>query len=420
MVVVMAVGSQMAQSQTCLMTAGETKPASAFGGASDSTALTSVSNWNGTALAAASTCTVLVGNGSALTSWIQGDGPHFVYTDVRGHLEQFWYTIATKQWAAQDLTTVPDAMPAEPGSALTSWMQSDGPHVLYADANGHVRQLWFTLATGRWAAQDLTTVPNALPAGPRSPMTSWVQSDGPHVTYADANGHVRQLWYTLATGRWTAQDLTTVPNALPAGPRSPMTSWVQTDGPHIVYADANGHVRQLWYTVATGRWAAQDLTTVPDAVPAGPGSAMTSWLQSDGPHVVYTDANGHLRQLWYTLATGLWAAQDLTTLLAAVPAGPDTDVTSWLQSDGPHVVYADANGQVWQLWYTLASGRWAAQDLTTVPNAVPARTGSPMTSWVQASDGPHFIYADANGHVWQLWYTIATGQWAAQDLTAVL
>jgi len=95
-------------------------------------------------------------------------------------------------------------------------------------------------------------------------------------------------------------------------------------------------------------------------------------------------------------------------------------MTSWVQSnDGPHVVYADANGHVRQLWYTLATGQWAAQDLTTVPNAVPAGTGSAMTSWVQSNDGPHFVYADANGHVRQFWYTIATGQWAAQDLTSV-
>ena len=64
-----------------------------------------------------------------------------------------------------------------------------------------------------------------------------------------------------------------------------MTSWVQSDGPHVAYADANGNVYQLWYTVGTGQWAAQNLMTVPNSVPVGPGRPMTSWVQSDGPHL---------------------------------------------------------------------------------------------------------------------------------------
>ena len=90
-----------------------------------------------------------------------------------------------------------------------------------------------------------------------------------------------------------------------------MTSWIQSDGPHVVYADASGNLHQLWYTLNTGAWAAQSLMTVPDTVPAGPGGPMTSWNQSDGPHVVYADASGNLHQLWYTLRIDVWTAQSL-------------------------------------------------------------------------------------------------------------
>jgi hypothetical protein len=168
--------------------------------------------------------------------------------------------------------------------------------------------------TGQWAAQSLMTVPNAVAVGPGMPMTSCVQDDGPHVAYADANGNVNQLWYTVKTGQWAAQSLMTVPNAAAVGPGSPMTSWVQSDGPHVVYADANGNVYQLWYTIGTGQWAAQSLMNVPNAVPAecGPGSAITSWVQPDGPRFLY-DAKGPLGVLalgefWYTIQTGTWAS----------------------------------------------------------------------------------------------------------------
>jgi hypothetical protein len=37
---------------------------------------------------------------------------------------------------------------------------------------------------------------------------------------------------------------------------------VQSDGPHAAYADAEGNIYQLWYTVSTGQWAAQSLMSV--------------------------------------------------------------------------------------------------------------------------------------------------------------
>ena len=142
---------------------------------------------------------------------------------------------------------------------MTSWIQSDGPHVAYADTNGNIHQLWYTLRTGQWFAQNLANVPNAVAVGSGRPMTSWIQSDGPHVAYGDAYGNIHQLWYTVTPGYWSAQSLMTVPNAADVGFTMPMTSWVQSDGPHVVYGDTYGNIHQLWYTLATGQWAAQIL-----------------------------------------------------------------------------------------------------------------------------------------------------------------
>src|SRR5258708_37025860 len=79
-----------------------------------------------------------------------------------------------------------------------------------------------------------------------------------------------------------------------------------------------------------GQWVAQDLSTVPGTALVAPGSGLTSWGQSnDGPHVVYADANGHVRQLWYTTRTGHWAAQDLTTAAAMAGIDPGCGVSGW-------------------------------------------------------------------------------------------
>jgi len=70
---------------------------------------------------------------------------------------------------------------------------------------------------------------------------------------------------------------------------------------------------------------------------------------------------------------------------------------------------AGPNGNLHQLWYAENTGQWAAQSQMTVPNAVAVGPGMPMTSWVQADDGPHVVYADANGHLNQIWHTIPKG-----------
>jgi hypothetical protein len=354
---------------------------------------------------------------ASMTSWVQSDGPHVAYTDAAGAIHQL-YTIATNDvWGGnQNLTSLTNAASAGPYSPVTSWVQSDGPHIAYTDALGGIHQLWYSIANGVWATQTLMTVANAISAGPNSPMTSWVQSDGPHIAYADASGAVRQLFYTTATGAWTAQDLSAVTNAPAAGPNSPMTSWVQSDGPHIAYADASGAIHQL-YSNASAWGGDQNLSALTNAAPAGANSPMTSWVQSDGPHIAYIDGAGGIRQLWYTTASGAWSAQTLMTVANVVAAGANSPMTSWVQSDGPHIAYTDGAGGIRQLWYTIASGAWSAQTLMTVPNAVAAGANSPMTSWVQP-DGPHVAYPGTNGDVFQLWYDLGAAVWVSEDITA--
>ena len=146
-------------------------------------------------------------------------------------------------------------------------------------------------------------------------LTSWTQSDGPHFIYVDGSGHLNQVWYTLDSGVWSAQDLTATVGASSATLATALTSWVQSDGPHFIYVDGNGHLNQIWYTLDSGVWSAQDLTATVGASSATAATALTSWMQSDGPHFIYVDGNGHLNQIWYTLDSGVWSAQDLKATL---------------------------------------------------------------------------------------------------------
>ncbi|HET6841891.1 MAG TPA: hypothetical protein VFK06_09410 [Candidatus Angelobacter sp.] len=354
--------------------------------------------------------------GSALTSWVQSDGPHFVFQDQNQHLRQIFKEVSLNVWNTEDLTNTTGAPPASTQSALTSWTQSDGPHFVYQDQNQHFRQLFFANNTA-WHTQDLTATSGAPPSAPGTTVTSWLQSDGPHFVYLDANQHLRQIFNEVSLGVWNTEDLTNTTGAPPASANSALTAWVQSDGsPHFVYEDANKHLRQLFFS-NNAAWHTQDITAVTAALLATPGSALTSWVQSDGPHFVYEDANQHLNQMFFLLSNNTWNTQDLTATTGAPSAEFGSALTSWVQSDGPHFVFQDGNQHLNQMFFLFSNNTWNTQDLTATTGAPVATPGSSLTSWQQA-DGPHFVFQDGSQHMRQMFFLLGNSTWNTQDLTA--
>jgi hypothetical protein len=52
--------------------------------------------------------------------------------------------------------------------------------------------------------------------------------------------------------------------------------WIDQKYQHIVYVAGDGHVNELYFPLAGGRWKQNDLTASAGGPPAVPGSAMTS------------------------------------------------------------------------------------------------------------------------------------------------
>jgi hypothetical protein len=354
----------------------------------------------------------------ALTSWVQSDGPHFVYIDRNNRVDQVWFTVSANTWHTQSVSGMVGSPLASPGSGLTSWMQSDGPHFVYIDANGNLNQIWYTISSGAWNSQNLTGMTKSPAASVGSALTSWVQSDGPHLVYVDANNHLNQLWYTTSANTWRTQNLSSFTGASPANPQGELTSWVQSDGPHFVYVDGNNQLDQIWYTTSANTWSKQNLTSLAGIPAATPGSSLASWVEADGPHLIYIDQNQNLNHVWYTVSTNTWNNQDLSNVTGAPLANLQSRLTAWAQSDGTHVVYTDQNNQLDQLWHATGSTIWNAQNLSGFTGARLANPGGGVTSWIQ-SDGPHFVYIDQNGHLDQLWFTTSANTWSTQNLTSI-
>ena len=171
------------------------------------------------------------------------------------------------------------------GSALTSYSYGSGRYIVYIDMNQHVNQLVWTGAV--WVNQDLTAAAGYVTAAAAgSALTNLIDGSGPHIVYIDINQHINQLMWT--GGVWFAQDLTaTAGAATPAAAGSGLTSFVEGSHVTIAYVDANQHLNQLLWTGT--QWVNVDLTAATGTPNARAGSAITSFLLSDGPHVVYIE-----------------------------------------------------------------------------------------------------------------------------------
>ena len=216
------------------------------------------------------------------------------------------------------------------GSGLTSFSLTDGPHIVYLDAAQHVNQIWYTTSARAWSAQDLTaTVAPGTPAASGSALTSFSITDGPHVVYVDAAQHINQFGWNGST--WTNQDVTALAGGRLPAAGSALTSFLGSDGPHIVYLDAAQHMNQVWYTTSANGWSAQDLTaTVAPGTPAANGSALTSFSITDGPHVLYVDAAGNVNQFWYNGSPSSWTDQNLNSLASSGGTGQQSLVSDYL------------------------------------------------------------------------------------------
>ena len=345
---------------------------------------------------------------------------HTVYVDRSGNLDDAMYNTVTNQWLAStvNLTGVTGSPSASIGSGLTSWIQSDGPHVAYVDNSGNLSQIWYTTASGNWSYQNLNGFTGGPSASLSSGLTSWVQSDGPHVVYVDKSGNLDQAFYNTAANHWYYNNL----NALTGSPNvslsSGLTSWVQSDGPHIAYVDNAGNLDQTYYGLSSGIWFYQNLNGFTGGPSAALSSGLTSWIQSDGPHVAYVDKNGNLNQTWYNIAWNHWYYNDLNSFTGSPSVSLTSGLTSWIQSDGVHISYADNNGDLDQTYYEFGSGGWYYQNLNAFTHGTGLSSTSQMVSF-SLPYGPYVVYFDTYGYLDEAGYAISSNQWSFENLSGI-
>jgi hypothetical protein len=167
------------------------------------------------------------------------------------------------------------------------------------------------------------------------------------------------MYCPVGGGVWELNDLTQLVQGPAAYLFSGLTSWVDPTYQHVIFTDGNLHVRELYCPVNSvlvmGTWVPpkvwnlNDLTQILNTPPAT-GGALTSWADAHYQHVIYLDGNGHVHEMYCPTGGGIWGHNDLTTMVSGVPAAAASALTSWADPTYLHVIYTDSSGHVHELY----------------------------------------------------------------------
>lgn len=282
----------------------------------------------------------------------------------------------TPVFCTSDLTQITASPVPATSSRFTSFNDSLGNHVFYEAGNGHIYQLYYENSASKWLAQDLTTIAAGPLAATGTALTSFSDSPGEHVIYLGGNQHVYQLFGT--NGTWISQDLTAMSGGTLSVAGSALTSFVDSFGEHIAHIGTNGHVYQLYGE--NGGWQDQDLTSMSGASnTAATNTGLTSFVDSF-EHIIYLGTNQHVYQLY---TTTVWVNQDLTSMSGASnTAAAGSQLGSFVVGSSEHVYYFGPPADDYHV-YELGDGGsgWGNKDLTALTGEPEQNTGSPIVAF---------------------------------------
>jgi hypothetical protein len=284
-------------------------------------------------------------------------------------------------------------------------------------------------ASGAAAHLDLASLTNFRARA--VDMTPLVTPDGlVRLALTDSRGHLWWFSGNLATGHWTADDLTAATGA--PGLTGDLTSYQPGWGTiHLAGLDARGHAVNYWWAPAEPWWHFTDLTAAfgGPVLRGGLTGFVTAW---DAISLAGLNDQGHVVVYWW--APGIealnggdpnrWLVQNMTTDLG----GPvftdqlDAFVTSW---GALNIAGLTPAGEVWTYWWSpqlkadnLAAGRpdrWEVANLSALTAAPPLVRG---VDAVMSTDGGINIFAvDADAHA-RLFRWTPGGAWSAVDVAA--
>lgn len=196
----------------------------------------------------------------------------------------------------------------------------------------------------------------------------------------------------------------------------------RTESPARPMLAAIEHAGDVWIFTTDGRGAliaSTGGTTVPLSGRVGidrPIRDATPFITPEGRLNLALLDDRH--EVWRLLREedGTWSAVNLTRLIDApgLFGGLTVLQTSW---GAVHLAGLDARGHVVNVWWTPAVGEWLHTDLTEATDG--ARLVGSLAGYVTPWDGLNLAGLDARGHMLVYWWApeLGPGAWRTQDLT---
>ncbi len=318
-----------------------------------------------------------------------GDYGHLVFRDTAGEVHEVWYDAANANvgpnygWNHHVLTQLTGAPAAasDPVGYTVSANTEDSEHVFYRDAAGDIHELWYFYG-GSWNHTNLSHAAGAT-ADATGEIDSWFTAfpggfgHCQHTVYRATDDHIHEIWNCWYNGApawdgWFDHDLTEITGS-PLAASDPTGFYSGTPGweaEHVMYVGEDGSVKEMYIEYADLQWDWHDLGAQANAPVAGTG--VDSWYSGTGgdewEHVVYATPQGDVRELFYMFGGPGWSQQSLTTMngncpaAAGTPSGYYTDVPG---EKAEHVVFRDASGVIYEMYFLYAQGGpWSCHPLT--------------------------------------------------------
>jgi parallel beta-helix repeat protein len=308
-------------------------------------------------------------------------------------------------WINDNLTGENIATPARPSSTISSFRDGSGNEQTFYTANtGHVYQL--VHGSSSWSQKDLTqAVATAPPAASCSGETTYLSSDGQHVVYVGADQHVHQFYYNFGTSTWTDQDLTAAsgsPQPIACTSLSSFYLSGTTPTQHIIFMGWDQYLYQLTASSPTWHWTWQQL---------GPSVALGSTIaayatQTGQQHIAFVGSDQYVHQMWYN--GSYWTAQNL-----GVPGMSGAGLSAITSGSRQYVFFVDPNQHVHQVTYDNASA--TDFDFTGQGYGPPALAGSGVSAYFSGNLIPYVAYV-GNDSVLHL--NEGGGHWSTQPLSS--
>ena len=255
-------------------------------------------------------------------------------------------------------------------------------------------------------------------------MTPFLAFSGVSLAATDVNHHVWLFSGDIATGTWTASDLTdlVITAAIPgaAGITGDLTTYQPSWGAvHIAGLDSRGHAVNYWFAPgSTTTWQYSDLTALFNG-PVMSGGLTGYVAYWDGLNLAGLNSAGEVIVYWWAPGLSAWQTINMTTTFSGptISGQLDAYTTPW---GALNIAGRDSGGSVVVYWWAPALGSTAPWRVSNLTDAAGA---SPIAAAVEVSVAPvtgvtYVLATDSAGHLQQLSWSPLDLMWRKTDATA--